>query len=601
MIHLDKIFAFPHVGLLIACIIFSVPRASSWAQENQPPKYEFRGAWIATVNGLDWPKTNDSSQQKKRMIRILDVLKNARINAVFFQVRSIGDAMYASSYEPWSHLLTGDQAKAPDYDPLEYIIQEAHRRGMELHAWINPYRIHIGDRFKVADNHLTVTHPEWAYSAGRYKYLDPGKEDVRDHISVIVMDIARRYDIDGIHFDDYFYPYPPDHIGPTQQDIQTFRDDSRGFTNINDWRRDNINMQIAQISDSLRSFNPGLKFGISPFGIWKRGVPSGIVGLNAYDVIFADATAWIKSQTIDYLVPQLYWKLGGPQDYAKLARWWEAQSEERHLYTGHALYKSASRQFSTSEVPNQIRFNRNHSGILGSSFFRATLPPWERFSETMRNGLYKYPALTPPMDWKDQTPPAAPFNLMVQTDEASILLRWEVPESIAPGRYAVYRVKSDTEPDANDAAQDPLNLIALTGEIQFRDTPHATLGKYWYFVRSVSRNSVESEPSNIVESPAFITSVTKPDRGPLKITAYPTLFDQHLQIEYSLETAGTVRLEVFDVMGRSVATLIEGISSPPGQYRFSLFSSEHPLPSGAYWLVLSGGNHRVTQAIIHRR
>ena len=585
--------------LILSAVFIPLSDGDVHAQDAQPPKHEFRGAWIATYAKLDWPRSTSEIHQKRQMFNLLDYLEAAGVNAVFFQVRSLGDAMYASNYEPWSHFLTGDQERSPTYDPLTFVIEEVHRRGMELHAWINPYRVHNGQSFNVADNHLTVTHPEWTYPAGNYIYLDPGKEHVRSYVTMIVMDIVRHYDVDGIHFDDYFYPYPPNHLTLSNSpDLQTFQRENRGFSSVGDWRRDNINLQIAQISDSLRSFNPALKFGISPFGIWKNGVPSGITGLDAYNVIFADAIDWIQSKTIDYLVPQLYWPFGGEQDYAKLSRWWAGQIEDRHLYIGHALYRTES-SYGASEVPNQVAFNRNHPDILGSVFFRARhLFPGLGlgFAQTMRSGLYKYPALTPSMGWKDMTVPPSPSNLTVTEDGRSVLLTWNPPDNTSR-LYAVYRVKGTSAPDLHHASLDPRNLIAITGETKLKDDLSSDEDKYWYFVRSVSSNSVESEPSNQVS-----TALEKePALVPVSITAYPTVFRDQVRIDYSLQTAQTVTLQMHDTLGRNIATLVERTFKRPGQYTISISSSEHNLSSGLYWLVLSTGNQRITQAIVRTR
>ena len=581
-----------------------LPVQSTPAQETEPPKYEMRGAWIATDYGQDWPlHTFGESAQKGWMIQLLDYLQDAGINAVFFEVRSFGDAMYQSSHEPWSQLLLDAQGNPPTYDPLLFAVEETHRRGMELHAWINPYRVHDRGTPHTANHHVTVTHPEWTYEAGDYIYLDPGIRDVRNYTSRIVMDIARRYDVDGIHLYDHFYPYPDapltlDH----RPDMETFAQENRGFTDILDWRRDNINLQISQIADSLRTFNADLKFGVSPYGIWKNGVPDEIVGLDAYNVLYADATAWIEQKTIDYLVPKLYWAFGGDQDYAKLAEWWQDQSEDRHLYIGHALDKVGP-LFSATEVPDQAAFNRNHPDILGSVFFRASqLHPLlaNRFAQRMRDGLYKYPALPPPMDWKDKTAPPAPLNLAVQKDGDSIQLTWDVSGD-TPGRYTVYRVNSDSRPDASLAAQDPGNLIALIGEPRFRDTPNLDRSQQWYFVQSVSANSIESGPSNIVASPVAVTREVAPIPDPMSITAYPTIFDEQIRIDYSLQEGSPVTLQVFDTIGRRVTTLIEDKFRPSGQHTFLLSSSEHVLPSGIYWIVLSANQQRVTQTVIRAR
>ncbi len=576
--------------LIVAIVLLSVVQAS--AQE--VPKYEFRGAWIATVYKLDWPLSNRESQQKAQLSNLLDRLKSAGINAVFFQVRALGDAMYESRYEPWSHYLTGSQRTPATYDPLKYAIEEAHRRGMEIHAWVNPYRVHHVGCYTVANNHITVTHPEWTYRAGDLIYLDPGLQQVRTYIATIVMDIARRYEIDGVHFDDYFYPYPPNHLTFTNRpDMQTFLNENRGLTNINAWRRDNINLQIAEVSDSLRSFNPQLKFGVSPFGIWKNGVPSGIIGLSAYDRIFADPIAWINSETIDYIVPQLYWKFGGGQDYAKLSRWWATMINDRHLYIGHALYRTGS-QFSSSEVLNQVAFNRDINEISGSVFFRTRhlLPGASRnFSQRIKNGLYKYPALTPPMDWKDNTAPSSPVNLSITENQTSVQLRWD--DFNDAGRYAIYRIESTTPPDESQVTEDARNLIGITGEMQYTDDISSE-SDYWYIVRSVSRNSVESPPSNIVSTSVELEPISLQ----LSFSAYPTVFSKKVNIQYSLQTSETVTLRLYDTVGRHVDTLIESEFQSSGQHEISFSSFDQLRSNGVYWLVLNAGNQRMTRAVI---
>lgn len=581
---------------LIALII-GVPFINTDAQDLEFPKYEFRGAWIATVYQLDWPKSTSEIHQKSQLISLLDHLKDAGINAVFFQVRSFADAMYESSYEPWSYYLTGNQETPATYDPLEFAIEEAHLRGMEIHAWVNPYRAHHVGRYRVANNHVTKTHPEWTYRAGDLIYLDPGQRDVRTYITRIVMDIARRYQIDGIHFDDYFYPYPPNHLTFTNRpDNDSFVNDNRGFTNINPWRRDNINLQIKEVSDSLRSFNPQLKFGVSPFGIWKNGVPSGIFGLDAYNRIFADPISWIESKTIDYLVPQLYWKIGGEQDYKKLSRWWGSKMGDRHLYIGHALYETG-RKFSASEVINQVTFNRENSELIdGSVFFRTNhlLPGRSRsFSQKIRNGLYKYPALPPPMDWKDSTPQPAPTNLTVTENQTSVELRWD-DFNDGHNRYAIYRVQSTTPPNESFVTDDAQNLIAITGEMEYIDEDVFPLHEeYWYFIRSVSPNSIESHSSSIVS-----TSRESDPMEPNLFSAYPTVFKDQINIQYSLQSGETVTLEVYDTIGRHVETLMDRTFQSPGYYINSYTSSNRLISSGVYWLVLSVGDQRMTRAVV---
>ncbi|HAE86889.1 TPA: glycoside hydrolase, partial [Candidatus Marinimicrobia bacterium] len=323
------------------------------------PKEEFRAVWVATVLRLDWPSSSTVSTQKNQMINILNTMESYRFNAIVFQVRPACDALYDSKIEPWSNWLTGTEGKAPSpyYDPLAFVVEEAHKRGIEVHAWFNPYRARKGDAGSSAE-HVFNTHPEWILAVGsknsnsQYRsldernlpeskavdyILDPGKEAVREYVLSVIVDVASRYDIDGIHMDDYFYPYS----GISNEDAATFAEESRGFTNIHDWRRDNINLLIQAIHDTLEVIKPRVKFGMSPFGIWKNGVPAGIVGLDAYSTIYCDAVTWLNEQWIDYITPQLYWPFGGGQDYGKLMPWWAgiAAENKRHLYPGQAVYR----------------------------------------------------------------------------------------------------------------------------------------------------------------------------------------------------------------------------------------------------------------------
>ncbi len=309
--------------LLIIFSIIILLNISSYAQTAHP-KFEFRGAWVATVINLDWPSSPNltTEQQKEQLISILDKLKAAGINSVIFQVRAESDAFYDSHYEPWSYWLTGKQGRAPSpyYDPLKFAVQEAHKRGMELQAWFNPYRVvrDIAHAYPTAQNHVTKTHPEWVVTYGNIKVLDPGIPAVREYITKIIMDVVGRYDIDGVHFDDYFYPYPN---GTPFNDGTTFFLYPNGYhaEHIADWRRNNVNLLIKMVHDSIQTTKPYVKFGISPFGIWKSRTPSGISSsLSSYDDLYADAVYWLQNKIVDYLTPQIYWSFNGNWDYGKI-------------------------------------------------------------------------------------------------------------------------------------------------------------------------------------------------------------------------------------------------------------------------------------------
>jgi uncharacterized lipoprotein YddW (UPF0748 family) len=501
-----KSFTILFLAIFISSILFA---------QSIPPKREVRAAWIATVTNIDWPSSNGSSTavQKQELINLLDELKRDGINTIIFQVRSECDAMYSSSFDPWSYWLTGSQGTAPYpyYDPLEFAIDEAHKRGMELHAWFNPYRAERSvDNYPNASNHVTVQHPDWIIQISSFKFLDPGLPMVRDYVTSVIYDIVSRYDVDGIHADDYFYPYPPNNMTANTAndalDNASFAADPRGFNNKYDWRRDNVNLLIAQVNDTIQSVKPWVKFGMSPFGIWKNGVPPGITGLSAYNDIYCDAIAWLHDRSIDYLTPQLYWPFGGGQDYAKLQPWWadSVAANGRHFYPGHAYYRIAA-WFNPSEMPNQIRFDRNNPKVQGSVFFSAkhfALNPLG-VTDTLRNDLYRYPSILPIMNWKDVVAPNPPQNLRFErlaNGQGGLL--WDVPQTASDGdsakRYVVYRFDyANVQPaDLENSA----NILNVEGSRQsIPGEPPSATGPFYFVVTSLDRNYNESEMSNVLQ------------------------------------------------------------------------------------------------------
>ncbi|MCK9210239.1 MAG: family 10 glycosylhydrolase [Ignavibacteriaceae bacterium] len=493
----------------IVYYLFIVLFCNNLFSQPLPPKREFRGAWIATVVNYDWPSQPglSTADQQTQLTALLDELKISGINAIFFQVRTECDALYQSSYEPWSYYLTGQQGVAPSpfYDPLEFVIKESHKRGMELHAWLNPYRAEkVIGAYPFVGNHITKTHPEWILQINTYKFLNPGIPQVTEYVTKIINDVARRYDIDGIHLDDYFYPYPPDQI--TDQDAATFQLYNHGITNIGDWRRENTTALIAQISDSLKSIKPYLKYGISPFGIWKSGVPAGITGMDAFNVIYADAMAWLKNGSVDYLAPQLYWPFGGGQDYAALNNWWSDSTSayNRHLYVGQAAYKASS--YGANEIPAEINFNRNNPKCQGSIFFRAGnfFENPKGMTDSLKYSLNRLYAIPPIMNWKGtySVTPNAPSNLRYQLNPSSgkYEFMWNAPSIAAGGdtasRYVLYRF--ETSPST---LEDGNKIFGTTGELSL-STKYAktisTSGNY-FVVTALDRLENESMMSNVLQ------------------------------------------------------------------------------------------------------
>lgn len=498
--------------VVLVVLLYIIPY-SLIAQTNNP-KREFRATWIASVTNIDWPSSTGQSVDnlKKSLTDLLDAIKLNNLNAVFFQVRPECDALYKSNLEPWSYWITGKQGTAPagDFDPLKFAIEEAHKRGLELHAWLNPYRARQASTYERSANHVSNTHPEWILKFGNLYILNPGMPQVRDYNLSIVMDIVHRYDVDGIHFDDYFYPYPPDQI--LTQDAATFTTYNRGFTDISSWRRDNVDILMKAIKDSIDKVKPSVKFGISPFGIWKNGVPPGIIGMDAYSVIYADPLAWLKQKSVDYLIPQLYWRIGGNQDYNKLMPWWADSTKKygRHFYTGN-IFGS----YTNAELSNQLKANRSNGKVDGMVLFSAKHIPAnnQNFSDSLKTKYYKTPAIILGMSWKDQVKPNAPTNLKWGNLAGSRGegLIWNAPTNSSDGEspfmYAVYKFDSAT-PQQSDYDKST-NLYNIVGTNYASLKPGENLSSTSYFaVTSLDRNYNESVSSAII--PVQVQAPAKP-------------------------------------------------------------------------------------------
>jgi len=463
------------------------------------PKREMRGAWIATVANIDWPDKNASSQQQMASLsRMLDKLKDAGINSVFFQVRTECDALYNSKYEPWSYWLTGTQGKAPSpyYDPLQFAINEAHKRGMELHAWLNPYRAvkTVGD-YKISDEHVSIRHPGWILNFKDQKILNPGIPAVRDYIAKIVADIVRRYDVDGIHFDDYFYPYEPK---ITKEDAATFKKYKGNFKNIDNWRRNNINLMVAEVYDTIQSINPRIKFGISPFGIVENKYAL-TKGFESYNILYCDPVTWLKTKTVDYILPQLYWAIGNKAaDYGSLLPWWATVAGSRQVYVGIFSSKMAAPDYkgSPSELEREIRLSRQMIRTYGTAFFSAKsiADNYSHFEDSLKV-YYKYPSLIPAMTWKDSIPPLPPHNLSASKDGSLIILKWNKPGEASDGdtayKYVIYRFDNPANINIEDAWH--ILNIQNADETTFTDTAAEKNKSYTYIVTSLDRMNNESK------------------------------------------------------------------------------------------------------------
>lgn len=384
----------------------------------QLPKYEFRGVWVATVENIDWPskKGLPTETQKQEFINVLDMHRNNGMNAVIVQIRPAADAFFPSQYEPWSEFLTGKQGQPPSpyYDPLQFMIEETHKRGMEFHAWINPYRAKFSSRASIAPSHITHIHPEWFVTYGDKKYFDPGLPEVRNHLNRVVKDIVERYDVDAIHFDDYFYPYSiPGKDFPDAKSYKKYG----GKMGRAEWRRSNVDSVIQQLSITIKQANPRVKFGISPFGIWrnKKDDPAGsnTNGSSSYDENNADVMLWLSKEWIDYIAPQLYWNIGHKlADYKTLLDWWDNNGYTSHLYIGHAYYRAGESGWKNkNEMPMQIQMLREKENVYGSIYFSSKSFKENPFgwNDSLRNNYYRKPALVAPMPWLDSIAPAKPI------------------------------------------------------------------------------------------------------------------------------------------------------------------------------------------------
>ncbi len=376
---------------------------------------EFRAVWIATVTNIDWPSQKGLTveQQKEEYLKLLNDVTEMGMNAVVVQIKPTADAFYPSAYGPWSEYLTGIQGKDPGYDPLCFLLEEAHRRDLEFHAWFNPYRITMNhtDLNRLSADHPARKHPDWVVAYGSQLFYNPGIPKAQDFIVKGIEEVVKNYDIDAVHMDDYFYPYKI--AGKEFPDFDTYEQYGKDrFANIEDWRRDNVNQLVKQINSAIKKEKPNVKFGISPFGVWRNKAddPTGsntTAGMTNYDDLYADTREWIQKGYLDYIAPQIYWSIGfAPAAYDILVDWWKNEVNNRpvHLYIGQAAYKinnnSDPAWSDPEEYPRQIALNRT-SHVSGSIHF--SLKDLNRnplgVKDRLTSDLYRTPALIPEMPW----------------------------------------------------------------------------------------------------------------------------------------------------------------------------------------------------------
>ena len=472
------------------------------------PKREFRGAWIQCVNGQYLGKS--PAQVRQMLSSQLDTLRQCGINAILFQVRAEGDALYKSSYEPWSRYLTGRQGTAPadGWDPLAWMVEECHRRDMECHAWINPYRAKTKFTTELARNHAAVRHPERVFEYDGLYIFNPALPENRTYTCMVVEDILEHYDVDGIHIDDYFYPYPV--AGVEIPDAKDFGRDPRGFSNVGDWRRDNVNQLIRDLHFLVRSVKPWCKFGVSPFGIY-RNHPSGVntkegsatSGTQNYDDLYADVLYWVKQGWVDYNIPQIYWNLGTKAaDYEVLLNWWNDYCGGRPLFIGQDVERTVKGVDPHNPNAHQMLvkydLQRSMPHVQGSCqwYAAAVVNNPGNYRTALEKIYHSTPALQPLMPFIDNKAPGKPKHLKV-THHAMTgdVLTWEAPKAKqamdVPRQFVIYRFDKKQKVNLEDAA----HIVAITHQQTFTASP-APKGTT-YLVTTLDRLHNESKPVKI--------------------------------------------------------------------------------------------------------
>ncbi|HEY0470275.1 MAG TPA: family 10 glycosylhydrolase [Kribbella sp.] len=502
------------LGLLLAALPGTAGAAAadaSCAPSPSTPLRQFRASWVASVVNIDWPSKTGltAAQQQAELVGWLDDAVRQHHNAVVLQVRPTADAFWPSTVEPWSQYLTGKQGVDPGYDPLAFAVAEAHKRNLELHAWFNPYRLSMGTNLQaLVPEHPARQHPEWVVTYGGKLYYNPGIPAARKLVEDAIMDAVSRYDIDGVHFDDYFYPYPV--AGQVFDDAATYAQYGAGFPTLAEWRRNNINLLIQELQGRIKAAKPWVKFGVSPFAVWRnKGTdPLGsdtTAGVQTYDDLAADTRRWVREHWIDYIVPQVYWAGGfAPADYNKIVPWWAEQVRGTgvHLYIGQATYKVGTSTQSPdwsdpAELSDHLAFNSTIPEVQGDIYFSAKDVRADRLGATsLLNSIwYSRPALVPAMPSLDSRPPLPVHSLHSDRTSSGTHLQWKATSADTTS-YGIYRrdvATGDWCPD-NDARNLLATVRSGAGEQTFVDTTAVAGHQYVYLVTALDRTWNESVP-----------------------------------------------------------------------------------------------------------
>ena len=550
------------------------------------PKEEVRAVWLTTVFGLDWPKTYGATAQQTEMRNLLDLLKGANFNTIYLQVRARGDVLYPSGIEPWAKSLTQTLGQNPGYDPLQFTITEAHKRGIEVHAWWNVYKVYgEGTPPNTNPQHIVLKRPDLCKLYGGEWWIDPGLPDTRTYLLNLAMEMIRKYEIDGIHFD--FIRYP----NPDFDDAATYAQYG-GSINKSDWRRGNINQFVYALYDSVQAVRPMMKVGSAPIGIYKD-ISNCNSGWDAYTQVFQDSRRWLIGKKHDYLAPQIYWDINTCPRFDTLAMDWINSAYGRHVYPGIAIYRmgSGDGNWPATEVLAQIDSVRKFRGH-GQSFYRT-----QSFKDNQKNiynlvksGQYLYPANIPSMSWKDNIKPNSPENLTIATaDSINFRVTWRKPPVATDGDTALYfNVYRDD--------QQEIDFTDIKNVVKFRvmnDTTaliifaYKPTKNYYFAVTAYDKGYNESLPSN---QASIIVVGVNDQRDEITFNLnqnFPNPFNPETVIKYSLPKSSFVNLKVFDALGREVRVLVNE-SVDAGNYS-ATFNGEG-LPSGIYFYQLRAGD-----------
>jgi len=500
-----------HSKIVCCLIAVGVLMQVVQAQAQPVPKRELRAAWIATVANIDWPSRKGlaAQQQQAEFVTILDSLHALGMNAVVVQVRPQADVLYPSSFEPWSEYLSGTQGVAPEpyYDPLAFMIDQARQRGLEFHAWFNPYRASMSANFVPAANHPVLQHPEWFVTYGGKLYYDPGHPEAQEYVLQAIMETVRHYDFDAVHFDDYFYPYRIAH--EEFPDSCSYADYGlKRFPNKADWRRDNVNTFVAVLSHRIKQEKPYMKFGISPFGVWRNYAQDSLGsktqgGMNNYDDLYADVRKWLADGLIDYVTPQLYWHMAFEKaGYKTLVDWWTDNAFGKHVYIGHGIYRVGEKNWEDpAEIDHQVAYNRAAGDVDGSMYFSTKVFMQNKQGVNARiKKLYPYPALIPTMPWLPAQPVYAPQVARIAGSPArGLKIEWTDNSPGASAYYIIYRYEGTTA----GTQDDPQYIVSIVprqpGAAQsWTDETIEKRKAYTYVLTAADRLHNESKSGNAV-------------------------------------------------------------------------------------------------------